>query len=67
MSANELINQVIMDPQVMWRKYFYNNLDRLSLDQKQVLTQWFKQMSQAQAMYIGEIEKANNYLKMVVC
>lgn len=24
-------------------------------------------MTQAQAMYIGEIEKANNYLKMVVC
>lgn len=41
MSAHELINQVIVDPQVMWRKYFYNNLNSLSLDQKEVLKEWF--------------------------
>lgn len=67
MNAHEIINQVIVDPQVMWRKYFYTNLNALSRDQKQVLKEWFVQMTQAQAMYIGEIEKANNYLKMVVC
>ena len=77
----ELTNQVLANPQILWQKYFFIQLRRLEEDQKEVVLEWFNQMTnvsicfvcltlfflQLQEIYIGEIEKANNYLKMLVC
>lgn len=64
----ELINQVLEEPQVLWTRTFFEHLqNRLPLDQKEVVLNWFHQMTNLQEVYIGEIEKANNILKMSVC
>ena len=44
-SGLDLINQVISDPGVLWRKYFYNTMGRLGDDQMEVLLNWFLQMT----------------------
>jgi len=45
----DLINQVISDPGVLWRKYFYTTMSRLDDDQKEVLLNWFLQMTKVRA------------------
>lgn len=64
----EIINQVLEEPQVLWTRPFFDQLqNQLPLDQKEVVLNWFLQMTNLQEVYIGEIEKANNILKMSVC
>lgn len=36
-------------------------------DQTEIVLNWFTQMTDLQAIYISEIEKANDYLKIMVC
>lgn len=36
-------------------------------DQSEIVLKWFTQMVDLQTIYISEIEKANDYLKMMVC
>ena len=45
----DLINQVISDPGVLWRKYFYTTMGRLDDDQKEVLLNWFLQMTKVRS------------------
>lgn len=45
----DLINQVISDPGVLWRKYFYTTMGRLDDDQKEVLLNWFFQMTKVRS------------------
>jgi len=37
----DLINQVITDPQILWKKTFFMNLHSLTDDQKEVVLNWF--------------------------
>lgn len=62
----DLINKVLEDPQILWKKHFFTELRTISPDQIQVVFTWFSQMVDLQAIYIGEIERANDYLKMMV-
>lgn len=66
-SGMDLINKVLADPQILWKKAFFQELATLPPDQIDVVFNWFKQMVDLQAVYITEIEKANDYLKMMVC
>jgi len=45
----DLINQIISDPGVLWRKYFYTTMGRLDDDQKEVLLNWFFQMTKVRS------------------
>ncbi len=45
LSGLDLINQVISDPGVLWRKFFYVSMFKLDDDQKEVLLNWFLQMT----------------------
>ena len=46
----DLINQVITDPQILWKKVFFTQLHRLSEDQKEVVLNWFEQMTKVSAL-----------------
>jgi hypothetical protein len=37
----DLINQVITDPQILWKKSFFMSLHSLTDDQKEVVLNWF--------------------------
>ena len=41
----ELIQKVVQDPQILWKRNFYMELNMLAQDQKQVVYAWFTQMS----------------------
>lgn len=62
-----MINQVLVDPQILWRGYFFSELSKLPEEEKSIVLQWFNQMNELQGHYISEIERANNLLKMWVC
>ena len=65
-SGIELINRVLAEPQIMWKRFFFTELRKLGMDQQEVVLQWFTQMVNLQKVYINEIEKANDYLKGLV-
>ena len=67
LSGLDVIDRVVADPSVLWRKHFFTTLFSLAADQQEVVLSWFEQMCQLQEMYIGEICSANNYLKQQVC
>lgn len=41
----DLINSIITNPQILWRKAFFNQLNALTVDQKEVVLNWFGQMT----------------------
>lgn len=44
-SGLDLINKVIEDPAILWRKYFFNSVNQLDEEQQDVLMNWFLQMT----------------------
>ena len=67
LSGLDVIDRVVQDPSVLWRKHFFTTLFSLEQDQQEVVLSWFEQMTKLQEMYVGEICSANNYLKQQVC
>ena len=65
-SGLELINRVLVEPHIMWKRFFFIELRELAQDQQDIVLQWFTQMTHLQKVYINEIEKANDYLKSLV-
>ena len=54
----ELINQVLEEPQVLWTRTFFEHLqNRLPLDQKEVVLNWFHQMTNV----------SNQTLSLIIC
>lgn len=49
-SGLDLINQVISDPGVLWRKYFFTTMQRLNDDQQEVVLNWFLQMTKVSSI-----------------
>ena len=45
MTGAQLIEKVLADPQILWKKFFYHELKLLSDTQQQVVLQWFQQMA----------------------
>ena len=43
-SGMDLINKVLQDPQIMWKKPFFTELRRLPPDQSEIVYNWFTQM-----------------------
>lgn len=65
-TAYQLIDRVLKEPQVMWKRHFFVQIRSLPHLEKQILLQWFAEMTSLQTVYISEIEKANDFLKQMV-
>lgn len=63
LSGLDLINQVISDPGVLWRKYFFVSVNKLDDDQKEVLLNWFLQMTKVNkacdAVVAGDVHRGD--------
>ena len=41
MSGLELINKILADPQILWKRHFFTEIRRMPQDQLEVLLYWF--------------------------
>ena len=62
-SAQQLINDIIMHPSIMWTRQFFFGLNSLPEEDQHLINLWFLEMNSKQNIYITEIEKANDQLK----
>jgi hypothetical protein len=52
LTAMEIINQVLEEPQVLWTRPFFDQLqNQLPLDQKEVVLNWFLQMTNVSEVF----------------
>ena len=47
-SGLELINRVLVEPHIMWKRFFFIELRELAQDQQDIVLQWFTQMTHLQ-------------------